>query len=157
MALAPALTSRRAGRGLAAGGAALVLGMAIYTAVTESTPDLNLYDGYWMLAGAALALLVVAPWAWRWSRERGLLAVAVAASVGAWLPLVLLALRARLAIGARIKGAIFFSSADVIGIALPVGATLAWLALREHRPVAEPRAEAVSPDPHHATRDPESP
>jgi hypothetical protein len=142
MALAPAFMSRSAGRRLAGSGAALVLGMAVYTAVTESMPDLHLYDGYWMLGGTAVAFMLVAPLAWRWPRERGLIAVAGAATVGAWLPLVLLALRARLSVMARIKGAIFFSSADVIGIALPVGAALAWLALKEYRPAAQPPRDA---------------
>jgi hypothetical protein len=105
-------------------------------------PDLHLYDGYWMLGGTAVAFMLVAPLAWRWPRERGLIAVAGAATVGAWLPLVLLALRARLSVMARIKGAIFFSSADVIGIALPVGAALAWLALKEYRPAAQPPRDA---------------
>jgi hypothetical protein len=61
-------------------------------------------------------------------------AVSAAAALGAWLPLVVLALRARIPVAARLKGAVFLSSADVIGVALPVGIALAWLALREHRP-----------------------
>jgi hypothetical protein len=130
------VTSRRAGRLLAGAAAALVLGIAVYTAVVQAEPVLRLYDGFWMLGGSAVAVGLVAPLIWGWSRERALVTVAAAAALGAWLPLVILALRARIPVAARLKGAIFLSSADVIGVALPVGVALAWLALREHRPSA---------------------
>jgi hypothetical protein len=128
------VTSRRAGRLLAGFAAATVLGIAVYTAVVQAEPALRLYDGYWMLGGAAVAVGGVAPVVWRWGRERALVAVSAAAALGAWLPLVVLAWRARIPVAARLKGAVFLSSADVIGVALPVGIALAWLALREHRP-----------------------
>lgn len=128
------VTSRRAGRLLAGVAAATVLGIAVYTAVVQAEPALRLYDGYWMLGGTAVAVGVVAPLVWGWGRERALVAVSTAAALGAWLPLIVLALRARIPVAARLKGAVFLSSADVIGVALPVGIALAWLALREHRP-----------------------
>ena len=97
---------------------------------------LRIYDGLWMFGGAIVALAAVGPLLRRWQRERALPAIGLAVGVGAWLPLVLLAFRAHMPVLARLRGAIFLSSADVIGIALPVGAMLAWLALREHRPNA---------------------
>ncbi len=126
------LGSRRLGRGLAALGGVLVLALGAWTAVDQSVPEVGIVDGYWMLGGAAVAFLLVAPLAWRWPRERALPAVTVATAVGSWLPLVGLALRAGVPVRARLKGAIFFSSADVIGLALPVGCALLWLALQEH-------------------------
>ncbi|MBK6424515.1 MAG: hypothetical protein IPI38_01025 [Gemmatimonadetes bacterium] len=133
-------TSRRVGR-LAAGIAGLaVLGLGVWTAIDQSMPDVGIVDGYWMVGGGLLAAAGVAPVAWRWRRERALLAVGGAAVAGAWLPLVVLALRAGMPVRARLKGAIFFSSADVIGLALPVGCTLLWLALQEHRVPRDPAA-----------------
>ena len=133
-------TSRRVGR-LASGAAGLaVLGLGVWTAIDQAMPDVGLVDGYWMVGGGLLAGALVAPLAWRWRRERALLAVGGAVVAGAWLPLVGLALRAGMPIGARLRGAMFFSSADVIGLALPVGCTLLWLALQEHRVPRDPPA-----------------
>lgn len=134
----PPLTSRRTGRTLAGIAGALVLGLAVRTAQVESMPDLHVYDGWWMVGGGVLTLLVLAPLAWRWPRERALLLVTVGTALGAWLPLVVLALKGHIPIAARLKGAIFFSSADVIGVTLPVGLALGWLALQEHRPAGPP-------------------
>ncbi len=131
------LASRRAGRRLAGFGAVLVLGIAIHTAVTMADPVLRLYDGLWMLAGAALATGLVGPLVWGWPRERALIALAAATALGAWLPLVVLAVHAGMPVLVRLKGAIFFSSADVIGVALPVGVVLAWLTFKEYDPGAK--------------------
>ena len=56
--MAPLLswTSRRTGRALAALAAALSFGIAIYTAISQVDRVLRLYDGLWMIAGAAVAL-----------------------------------------------------------------------------------------------------
>ena len=54
--------------------------------------------------------------------------------MGTWAPLVGLAFRAGIPIRTRLQGAVFWSSADVVGVALPIGIVFAWLALREHRP-----------------------
>lgn len=135
MAADPQLSSRRAGR-IAAGLAALgTLGLAGYVALSEVDPVLHIYDGLWMFAGAAIAFAAIAGIVRRWRREFALVLVAVGVTAGAWCPLVVLAFRAHLPVLVRLKGAIFLASADVIGVALPVGATLAWLALGEHRPV----------------------
>ena len=130
----PSVTSRRTGRLLAAAAACVSFGIAAFTAISQIDPVLHLYDGVWMFAGAALAVAIAAPLVWRWPRERALLALCVATIIGTWGPLVLLALRAHMPIAARLKGAVFFSNADVVGIALPVSILLGWLALREHRP-----------------------
>lgn len=128
------IASRRSGRitaGLAATG---TLGLAGYVAISEIDPVLHLYDGLWMIGGACLTFAIIALLVRQWRREPALVLIAVGVAAGAWSPLVLLALRAHMPVLARLKGAIFLSSADVIGIALPVGATLAWLALGDHRP-----------------------
>lgn len=128
------LRTRRTGR-LAAGLAAIaVLALAVSTAIREVDPILHIYDGLWMCGGAAIAYLGATVLASRWPRERALPAVILLVAAGAWLPIVGLALRAQVPILARLRGSIFLSSADVIGVALPVGAVLAWFALHEHRP-----------------------
>lgn len=133
------LGSRRTGR-IAAGLAAFAtLSLAGYVAVSQIDPILRLYDGLWMFGGSSLAFAVIAPLVRRWRREPALALIAVGVAIGAWCPLVLLALRAHIPVLARLKGSVFFSSADVIGVALPVGATLAWLAFGEHRPATRPR------------------
>ena len=128
------LASRQSGRIAAGLGAAGTIGLAGYVAVSEADPVLHLYDGLWMIGGACLAFALVAMLVRRWRREPALVLIAVGVAAGAWGPLVLLALRAHMPVVARLKGAIFLSSADIIGIALPVAATLAWLALGDHRP-----------------------
>jgi hypothetical protein len=127
------VTSRQSGRLLAGAAAVLILGLAVWTAFTETVPELRLYDGWWMIGGAAVTVALSLPLIWKWRRERALAVIAGGAAIGAWVPLVILAIRAGIPIGVRLKGAIFFSNADVMGVALPVGAALAWLALREHR------------------------
>jgi hypothetical protein len=126
------ITSRRSGRLLAGLAAVGVLGLAVLTAVSEAAPELHIYDGLWMITGAALLVSLCAPLVWNWPRERALAVVASAAAIGAWAPLVVLALRAGVPVMARLKGAVFFSDADILGIALPVGVALGWLALKEH-------------------------
>ncbi len=127
------LASRRTGRAVAAVAGVLALGLAVRTAIVESDSVLNLFDGYWMLGGGLAAALLAAPFAWRRPRERALAVIALASLAGAWLPLAILGLQAGVPVAARFRGAIFFASADVIGLALPVGCTLCWLALQEHQ------------------------
>jgi hypothetical protein len=136
-----ALTSRRTGRVLAGLAAACSLGLALYTAVSQLEPALRLYDGLWMLGGAAVAVAATAPLIWRWPRERALAVLAATTVAGTWAPLVMLALRAGIPISVRLRGAVFWSGADIIGVALPIGVIFTWLALQEHRP------RARGPDP----------
>jgi hypothetical protein len=132
-----AIASRRTGRGLAATGALLLLAWSGYAAVTQSMPEWHVYDGYWMLGGGTAGFALAALLARHWRRERALPVVGLLTLAGAWAPLALLALRAGVPVLARFKGAWVLTGADVVGLALPVAAILAWLALREHRPAGD--------------------
>lgn len=120
----------RSGRRVAAAGAAAAFGLAGYTARTESMPELRIYDGYWMLLGAAVAVGVVAPLVWSWTRERSLLVVVGASMVGSWMPIVCFALRRQTPIIRRVMGAWYLMGGDVVAAAIPVGVACLWLALR---------------------------
>ncbi len=126
-------TSRRTGRALAALVALISFGIAIHTAISQADRVLHIYDGLWMLAGATVALGLCVPLVWSWPRDRAIALLAIVTVVGSWAPLIALALRADIPIVARLKGAIFFSSADVIGVALPVGVVCLYLAVKEYR------------------------
>ena len=133
--MAPLLswTSRRTGRTLAGLAALISLGIAIYTAISQVDRVLHIYDGLWMLAGAAVALALCVPLVWSWPRDRAIALLAIVTVVGSWTPLIALAIRAGIPILARLKGAVFFSSADVVGVALPVGVVCLYLAVKEYR------------------------
>jgi hypothetical protein len=118
------------GRWAPAAGAAAAFGLSGYSAVTESMPELRIYDGYRMMLGAALAVGVVAPVVWRWRRERSLPVVIVASILGCWLPIVWLALRRHTPIIERVLGAWYLMGGDVVGAAMPVGVACLWMALR---------------------------
>ncbi|HEY7029474.1 MAG TPA: hypothetical protein VH438_17800 [Gemmatimonadales bacterium] len=125
--------SRRTGRVLAGLAAVIALSIALYTAISQVDSVLQLYDGLWMLAGAAVALAICVPLVWSRPRDRAIAVLAVATVIGSWAPLVALAIRAKVPILARLKGAVFFSSADVVGVALPVGVVCLYLAVKEYR------------------------
>ena len=86
-----------------------------------------------MLAGATVALVLCVPLVWSWPRDKAIALLALVTVIASWAPLVALALRARIPVLARLKGAVFFSSADVVGVALPVGVVCLYLAVREYR------------------------
>jgi RsiW-degrading membrane proteinase PrsW (M82 family) len=111
--------------------AAAAFALAVYTSAVESMPELHIYDGYWMLLGAALAVGVTAPLVWRQRRERSLPIVVGAAIVGSWAPLVIFALRQHMSVIQRLRGARVLMGADVVGAAIGVGVACLWLALRE--------------------------
>lgn len=123
---------RSLGRLASATGAVAAFAWGGYGAVTHAIPKFHVYDGYRMLLWAAIALLLTAPVAWRLPRERGLVAIGVAAAIGCWLPIVYSAFRYHLSLVARLRGAWAVAGGDIVGIAMPVGAVLAWLAIREH-------------------------
>lgn len=126
------MTSRgRWGAAIGAGAAFLLAG---YTSASESMPELRIYDGYWMLLGAAVAVSLVAPLIWPWRRERSLIAVVVAAMVGTWAPIVWFALRRHTPILERILGAWYLMGGDVVAAAIPVGVACLWLAIRGSGP-----------------------
>ncbi|HSE67771.1 MAG TPA: hypothetical protein VLB12_12355 [Gemmatimonadales bacterium] len=125
--------SRRTGRLLAGLAALIALFIALYTAIAQVDSVLHLYDGLWMLGGAAVALALCIPLVRSWPRDRAIVLLAVATVIGSWAPLVALAIRAKMPILARLRGAMFFSNADVVGIALLVGVVCLFLALKEYR------------------------
>ena len=118
------------GRWGAAAGAGAAFLLAGYTSVSESMPELRIYDGYWMLLGAAVAVTLVAPLIWSWRRERSLLVIVVAAMAGTWVPIVWFALRRHTPILERRLGAWYLMGGDVVAAAIPVGMACLWLALR---------------------------
>jgi hypothetical protein len=115
----------------AAAGAAASFGLAVYTSAVESMPELRIYDGYWMLLGAAIAVAVAAPLVWRLRREISLPIVVGAAILGSWAPLVFFAVRRHMNIIERLEGARYLMAADVVSAAIAVGVACLWLALRE--------------------------
>jgi hypothetical protein len=126
------------GRWVPAAGAAAAFLLAGYSAVTESMPELRIYDGYRMILGAVLAVGVVAPFVWRWRRERSLAMVIVASIVGCWLPIVWLAVRRGTPVIKRILGAWYLMGGDVVAGAIPVGVACLWLVLRGPGPARQP-------------------
>ncbi|HZA92471.1 MAG TPA: hypothetical protein VE420_07570 [Gemmatimonadales bacterium] len=107
---------------------------AAKSAHDSSMPEFKVYDGYWMMLGAALAVGVVAPLIWHWPRERSLLVVVIASIVGSIVPLVVSALTHDLPIMARLRGSWMLAGADLVGPAVIVGFTCLWLAVRDEAP-----------------------
>jgi hypothetical protein len=118
------------GKWVAAAGAAAAFLIAGYSAVTESMPELRIYDGYRMVLGAALAVGATAPFVWRWRRQRSLAVVIVASILGCWLPIVWLAVRRHTPVMERLRGTWYLMGGDVVGAAIPVGVACLWLAIR---------------------------
>ena len=124
--------SRRAiGRTVAVLGTLVAFAWAGWAAYTSAMPELRVYDGYRMIVGSTLAVVIVAPLVWRWRRDRALAVIALSAAVGCLLPLVLSAVRHRMPVMARLRGAWILGGADLVGPALVVGFVCLWLALRE--------------------------
>jgi hypothetical protein len=126
--------------------AAAALALAGYTGYSQSMPSLHIYDGVWMFIGGVLAVSLAAPIVWSWSRERSLTAIGVAALLGAWLPLVILAMRQHVPIWARIRGAWVLTGADIVGTALPIGMVCLWFALRAPTLPSATASSAVAAD-----------
>lgn len=132
------LLPRTPARLAAAVAATLAFLLAGYTSVAESMPQLRVYDGYWMLLGAAVAVTVAVPLVWRWPRERSLPAVVALAVLGSWAPIAWLALRGHMPLIPRLKGTWYLMGGDVIGTAIPVGVACLWFALRGPGPGGDP-------------------
>lgn len=105
---------------------------AVLDAHRSAIPAVRLYDGYWMILGATIGMLVVGPFVWRWPRERSLVAILITSVAGSLAPLVLSALRHHMPLPARLRGAWFIGGADVVGPALVIGCMCLWFAVREH-------------------------
>jgi hypothetical protein len=97
-----------------------------------SIPELRVYDGFWMMVGAFLMVVVIAPIVWRWPRERSLVAITLAVALGSVVPLGISALRHHIPLMARLRGAWILGGADMVGPALIVGFICLWFAIREY-------------------------
>jgi hypothetical protein len=126
------MNARRKGQIAAAFAALVAFGSAGWAAHVSSIPELRVYDGYWMMLGAALAFSLVAPLIWRWPRERSLVAVAIATVIGCMVPLSISAMRHHLPLLARFRGAWILGGADAVGPLLVLGFLFLWFAIREH-------------------------
>jgi hypothetical protein len=100
----------------------------------SAMPEFKVYDGYWMMLGAALAVGVVGFLVWGWPRERSLPLVVIASVVGSVVPLVISALRHNLPIMVRLRGSWILAGADLVGPAVIFGFMCLWLALRDEAP-----------------------
>jgi hypothetical protein len=125
---------RQLGRAFAATGAVAAFAWAGWEANASAMPEFRVYDGYRMILGATIAVMVVAPFVWRWRRDRSLIAIGLAAGLGSIVPLVISALQHHIPVFTRIRGAWFLAGADLVGPALVVGFVCLWLAIREWRP-----------------------
>jgi hypothetical protein len=117
--------------------AALALAAFLWAAKSahdSSMPEFKVYDGYWMMLGAALAVGVVAAVVWRWPRDRSLPLIVIASVVGSVAPLAVSALTHKLPIMARLRGSWMLAGADLVGPAVVVGFTCLWFAVRDEAP-----------------------
>ncbi|HEY9014102.1 MAG TPA: hypothetical protein VIM84_03445 [Gemmatimonadales bacterium] len=126
------MNRRRTGQIAAGLGALVCFGFAGWAAHTSAMPEFRIYDGYLMMMGAAIAILITAPLVWHWPRERSVVAITAAATIGCFLPLVISALRHGMPVMVRLRGSWILGGADMVGPALIVGSICLWYALREH-------------------------
>ena len=126
------MNSRRSGQ-LAAGIIALVaFAWAAWVSHISAIPAIRVFDGYWMMLGAALAFVVVAPLVWRLRREVSLVVLTVAVVLGSVAPLVVSAIRLHMPVAVRLRGAWVLGGADVVGPTLIVGFLCLWFAIRKY-------------------------
>jgi hypothetical protein len=149
------MNRRKVGRAVAALGAVTALGWAGWTASTESMPEFRIYDGYWMILGATMAVILVAPFIWRWRRDRSLGAIVLAAAAGCFAPLAISAVRHHMPLMVRLRGSWRLAGADLVWPAVVVGFACLWLALREWTPEAgsEQVYQRGKPDEHRGPKD----
>lgn len=126
------MTRRTTGQIVAAFGALVAFGLALSAARHSAIPEWRVYDGFWMIGGAALMVALTAALVWRWPRELSLMAIAVATVVGSLVPLVLSAYRLHMPLMARLRGAWVLGGADVVGVPLVIGFMCLWFAVRTH-------------------------
>jgi hypothetical protein len=126
------MNRRRTGQIVAALVAVASFAWAAWAAHTSAIPELQVYDGYWMILGASLANLAVTPLVWRWPRELSLVGITVVTVLGSVAPLVISALRHGMPLGARLRGSWVLGGADLVGPALVIGFVCLWFAIREY-------------------------
>lgn len=129
------MNRRRVGRSFAAGAALAAFAWAGWAAHDNAIPELRVFDGYRMILGATIAVLVVAPLVWGWRRESSLLIISLAAAVGSVAPLVISAFQHNMPVMARLRGSWRLAGAGLVGPAVVMGFAFLWLAIRESRPV----------------------
>jgi hypothetical protein len=134
--------TRRAGRIAAALAALAAFGWAGWAAYDGAMPELRVYDGYWIMLGSSLAVLLVGPLVWRWPRDRSLGVIALVSLIGGLVPLCISAIRHHIPIVARLRGSWRLAGADLVVPALVVGFVCLWFVLREWVPkqAESPRA-----------------
>jgi len=132
------VTRRQVGRRLASVAAAVAFLWAAWSAQSAAMPEFKVYDGFWMMLGAAIAVLLVAPVVWGWPRERSLLVIVIASVLGSIIPLAISAFTHRLPLMARLKGSWLLAGADLVGPALVIGFACLWFALRDEAPGSAP-------------------
>lgn len=126
------MNRRRLGQVVAAALSLGSFGWAIWASRSSSIPELRVYDGFLMLLGATVLVVLVAPMVWRWPRQRSLVAIAIAAAAGCVAPLIVSAVRHHVPLVARLRGAWMIGGADLVGPALIIGFVCLWFAVREH-------------------------
>jgi hypothetical protein len=125
--------NRRVAGQIAAGtGALAAFTVAGWAARQSAIPRLRVYDGFWMMLGATVVVILLAPLVWRWPRERSLVAIAIGTVLGCLLPLVLSALKFHMPIMARLKGAWIIGGADAVGPTLVIGFVCLWFLVRRY-------------------------
>jgi hypothetical protein len=132
------MNRRRTGQIAAAVAALLCFGWAVWASYTSAMPEFRIYDGYWMILGATVAFLLVAPLVWRWPRERSLIVIAAAAAIGCVVPLIVSALRQGMPVVVRLRGSWVLGGADIVGPPLVIGFLCLWFALRKYEVKAAP-------------------
>lgn len=128
------MNRRQVGRRVAALAALTAFAWAGWAASESAMPEFRVYDGYWMIFGATVAVILVSPLVWRWTRDRALAVIAVASAVGCVVPLAISAARHHVPLLARLRGSWVLAGADLVGPAMVVGFVCLWLALREWTP-----------------------
>lgn len=126
------MNRRRLGQVVAAALSLGSFGWAIWASRSSSIPELRVYDGFLMLLGATVLVVLVAPMVWQWPRQRSLVAIAIAAAAGCVAPLIVSAVRHHVPLVARLRGAWMIGGADLVGPALIIGFVCLWFAVREH-------------------------
>jgi hypothetical protein len=104
----------------------------VWASHTSAMPEFGVYDGYWMILGATVAILIAAPLVWRWPRELSLVAIAAAAAIGCVAPLVVSALRKGMPVMVRLRGSWILGGADLVGPPVVIGFVALWLAIRKY-------------------------
>jgi hypothetical protein len=126
------VSRRTTGQIVAALVALVAFGVAFRAARESAIPEWRVYDGFWMILGAAVAVLLTAALVWRWPRERSLIAIATATVLGSMVPLALSAHRLHIPLLARLRGAWVLGGADLVGPPLVIGFLCLWFAVRKH-------------------------